>query len=890
MLIQKNIKKNKNRFKLTLSNIFLKYYFFLSISLFLILVFLVLQTGYWGNYKKTFLDRFYKSSYNNYLKLPYIIPQAIYGYFLKIPQININISFDNQLILEKDRKTVLRDSNGFNYLFSKVPASIDYESKNLEIDVRLKGDRNIHFIESSKASYKIEIENDKTIFGLNKFSLIKPRARNYIHEWLYHEFMEEGDLIKLKYDFVKLKINGESNGLYVIEEGFDKILIERNKRRNGPIFSVNEEWTTGFNNQKKDILFEVYNKRTWLSDKNKKFTLFANNLLKNFFNGNENIENLFDIDKWAWFMAVSDINYYAHGVDVRNVKFYFNPVNAKFEPIPFDGHRVVVDLNKNIIGWKNYQNSAPSFERAFLCHRDINNCKDLFHYKFFFNKDGKLNKTFFDKYKKNINLISSKKFLENFFDSRSEKISKINAKIYGDYFYADNIQYFGPGLYYFNKEEIFKRANRLKAKISVDPSDIFISQAKNRIDIKNWNITSNAMLTNHNLYVKKIFCYDASKKREIIYDINQIIDKNNQHIILEENTMNNINCNRALLFDRISNVNFLKEIDHLNFQHNSEKKIKIGNFLDYFNVNNGTLRLKNKKVIIDKNIIIPKGYVIKIISGEEIVLTDNSFIISESKFNVDGGDPANNPSIIIRGNNENMGGGLFIKNVEDENFFRNVIFENLNGNLNEPLLNKYYLYGAINIYNSKIKLNNFHFKNIFSEDAINIISSDFLLENGVFNEISSDAIDIDYGKGIVNNLEMKNILNDAIDFSESNANISNIFFGNIGDKAISAGENSKIEIDNLKISDSYLGITSKDGSDVNAKNIKISSVTIPFASYKKKNEYNEPQLKIKKIDYNGYKKLYLKDKFAKIIIDNKKKKKITKNILDIIYNPSHKIY
>ena len=63
----------------------------------------------------------------------------------------------------------------------------------------------------------------------------------------------------------------------------------------------------------------------------------------------------------------------------------------------------------------------------------------------------------------------------------------------------------------------------------------------------------------------------------------------------------------------------------------------------------------------------------------------------------------------------------------------------------------------------------------------------------------------------------------------------------------------------------------------------------PLRLIKKKNEYNEPQLKIKKIDYNGYKKLYLKDKFAKIIIDNKKKKKITKNILDIIYNPSHKI-
>ena len=84
---------------------------------------------------------------------------------------------------------------------------------------------------------------------------------------------------------------------------------------------------------------------------------------------------------------------------------------------------------------------------------------------------------------------------------------------------------------------------------------------------------------------------------------------------------------------------------------------------------------------------------------------------------------------------------------------------------------------------------------------------------------------------------MKNILNDAIDFSESNANISNIF-GNIGDKAISAGENSKIEIDNLKISDSYLGITSKDGSDVNAENIKISVLPYPLHLIKKMNTVN----------------------------------------------------
>ena len=59
---------------------------------------------------------------------------------------------------------------------------------------------------------------------------MKPRARNYIHEWLFHELASEEDLIKLIYKFVNLRINGNSMGLYVFEENFDKVLIERNKK------------------------------------------------------------------------------------------------------------------------------------------------------------------------------------------------------------------------------------------------------------------------------------------------------------------------------------------------------------------------------------------------------------------------------------------------------------------------------------------------------------------------------------------------------------------------------------------------------------------------------------------------------------------------------------
>ena len=56
--------------------------------------------------------------------------------------------------------------------------------------------------------------------------------RNYAHEWLFHELIGQTDLIKIKYKFIELSINGSKPSLYAVEEGFDKILLERNNRRN----------------------------------------------------------------------------------------------------------------------------------------------------------------------------------------------------------------------------------------------------------------------------------------------------------------------------------------------------------------------------------------------------------------------------------------------------------------------------------------------------------------------------------------------------------------------------------------------------------------------------------------------------------------------------------
>jgi hypothetical protein len=289
------------------------------------------NTGYLNKYKIAFLKRIYKSSVNYYIDIFPIGFHALKGAFYTFPELNINIGFKNVIKLENNRKDLLKQERRYTFGFLEVPSKIKYKNKSYNADLRLKGDRKIHFEERKYSSYKIDLKREGRIFNVKKFSLMKPRARNYIHEWIFHELADEGGLVKLKYKFVDLKINGKDQGLYVFEEGFGKILLERNKRRNGPIFSLHEEFAD--DTDIKNIKFEVYNKKYWLNPENIKLAEIASQKLRDFFEDRKSPDEILDLDKWAWFFAVADINDYFHSLYAKSVKFYYNPVNGKFEPV-----------------------------------------------------------------------------------------------------------------------------------------------------------------------------------------------------------------------------------------------------------------------------------------------------------------------------------------------------------------------------------------------------------------------------------------------------------------------------------------------------------------------------------------------------------------------------
>ena len=134
-------------------------------------------------------------------------------------------------LLKRNRQNILKNielrsiTNRAHQEFVEVTGSITSKDKKLRSDIRLKGDRKIHFVDRENSSYKLELDRNQYLFGIKKFSIQKPRVRNYIHEWLFHELSKDQNLIKIKYNFINLSINGDDKGLYVIEEGFGKELI-----------------------------------------------------------------------------------------------------------------------------------------------------------------------------------------------------------------------------------------------------------------------------------------------------------------------------------------------------------------------------------------------------------------------------------------------------------------------------------------------------------------------------------------------------------------------------------------------------------------------------------------------------------------------------------------
>ena len=455
MILNKK-RENKNFFNVT-KKVFSKFIYFIGLTTFLITIILIgyyYSSGMYERFKpiplikkvdKTILEKYLGVSIfeiDDYLKIKFTSLKYV---FLnnKFENVVIKIDQKNLYNLELQRKNKKNNNKNFFVDFSK--ASLKKGETDYDINMRIKGDRVLHWYDKDQSSYKIDLRGKKRIWGLEEFSVQKPITRNYIYEYIFHKLLEANKLISLKYFFINLSLNDTDQGIYAVEEGFSKELIERNKKRNGPIFGLEEISGVIY----PDVKYDLYSKKYWEENQSELIKIALSKLEK-LKRKKINIDEIFDMERWATFFAIIDLSHTLHGSLSKSVKLYYNPVTAKFEPIGFDGHH-----NPNL--FKDF---------LILDFMDIDNkncsyiCYDReWFLRFFKNIDGSNNAKFLELYIKALKDISSKEFLEYFNSEYFGKINENNKQLQSEVSKKDLNYYKGLGLYIFDKNFLSKRAN-----------------------------------------------------------------------------------------------------------------------------------------------------------------------------------------------------------------------------------------------------------------------------------------------------------------------------------------------------------------------------------------------------------------------------------------------
>ena len=225
-----------------------------------------------------------------------------------------------------------------------VAGVVRSNGKEVPVKARLKGDYTDHLL-GSRWSFRIVAKGGR-ILHHRKISVQGIYTRGYLHEWVYHEMLKEENLIHLQYRFFPFCVNDTLCGIYALESHFDSHLLEMANRPPGPIMKFDEE---GFWDNAKfpdlenreDLLVQhtdivVTNKKWAKKEENQALLAKGVMALDDFRKGKRPASEVFDLEVWARYIAVTELNGSIHPLRWHNMRFYYNPSTQKIEPIGFD--------------------------------------------------------------------------------------------------------------------------------------------------------------------------------------------------------------------------------------------------------------------------------------------------------------------------------------------------------------------------------------------------------------------------------------------------------------------------------------------------------------------------------------------------------------------------
>jgi hypothetical protein len=736
-----------------------------------------------------------------------------------------------------------------------VKARLDENGHEWRGTVRLKGDWTDH-IEHDKWSYRMMLAPGQAWRRMITFSFQSPHTRFWLAEWVFHQWMEQEDILCPRYDFVELQVNGKSKGVYAYEEHFEKQIVEYKHRREGPIMKFNEEgfweiaeealtldgiWNEHRIPEAEASVVDAFRLKGTLKDS----TLYNNfrqaqQLMEAYRWGKKSVWDLFDAKKMATYFAILDVTQAFHGLVWHNQRFYYNPVISRLEPIGFDG----------------YTEYGPVkfLERPFMGHgRNLRFVNEEYKEQMFsrFFQDPK----FLALYVKELWRLTDPNYLHNFFMKIETDMMKREAWLRLEY--EDYV--FDRGLYY--SEAKMLRTTMMPKKLS---------SVVGHKEGKGTNGTRYTFLNYHCLPVtllgvgNKDGVIDAEFKEPTFLD-SYISEHPAPVTQLEAATDGKFIMFSIPGIDSVFSapINPWPAPGILTTEQSLFETARIVPNNGIYDVDSAKRQITFRAGLkqSNKDIIIPSGWQVRFNAGAQLNLTQKAKFISKSPIIMSGSE--SNPVKIFSSDHTAM--GFTVLQAEGKCDWRYAIFEDLN-TLN---FQSWKLTGAVTLYECDVYFENCSFIRNHCEDALNTIRCIFDFRDSFVGHTYGDGFDADFCRGSVRDAHFSHTGNDGMDFSGSTITIYSADVESAGDKGISLGEESTIIVKSATVRNSVIGIAAKDLTTVDVKNIRLEGNETAFACYMKKSEYGPGTIVVSgKAELVGNKTLHLLQEGSSLQIDS----------------------
>ncbi|HRH37378.1 MAG TPA: right-handed parallel beta-helix repeat-containing protein [Flavobacteriales bacterium] len=748
----------------------------------------------------------------------------------KVDPTVINIKVDDkdlqqlESVVEESRARGVIMPDGNDY----VKAEIGVEKDRFEAKVRIKGKLTDH-VQGSKWSFRVIAKKDGGFMGMKRFSLQHPGTRNYLCDWFYHKLSTSEGIIALRYGFLKVKFNDDDLGVYAYEEHFGPELLEHNGRLPGPLFRFDPAlfWEHRLNEMNKlrfDEPFAAFQAASvdafGSSDLVKDEKMRAQfeeavALLDAFRRGELGASEVFDADRIARRHAILDLIGGHHSMDWSDVKFYYDPVLKRVEPVSYESFSA-------------FPLRALAGSNMFIGRNDAS--MDL-HERYFNDEN------IFRAYVRHLERMSRNSWLDSTFAVMAPALDTASAILYGEFPYKE----LDRSIYYKNQQVIRKLLNGPK------PFHAFVEDTAH-------SVVRVTVLPIEGLPME-VFSLVLPDGRHVPPMAGRIVPcrkpgKLGQPIELRFET--NIASLEGMTVEcSVLGASVKREVEVFPYALRNGLDVKMGtgdqvdaHLLPFFKFDEDakTITVLPGAWTLDKTVVLPGDYRCLAIAPLKLNIINGAELISRSPLLWKGEEEM--PIEIF--SSDSSSHGVHVVGADGMSRLSNVTFSNLSRYKYDQERS-----GDVTFYQSNATIDHCIFRGTgatlldASVGTITISGSRFIG--------ASDQLETHYAQVKLDGVRFERAKDDAISVEGGEAKLSKIDIDRIGGVGVKATKLAKVEAQGLSIHDAKTACEGREAAHVHISGSRVDDVELISLAKKREMRYGPVVIELDKVDVKGVK-------------------------------------